>query len=203
MSSVQQPASLGLPARVIAVNARGTMPQHHSTSHVSASARLHTQDEEGTRALGERLGHLCVAGDVILLEGNLGAGKTVIAQGIARGLGVLGVVNSPTFTLIKEYAGRLPLYHFDLYRLEDASEAAELGLDEYLEQHGVCVLEWAERAAALWPADYLLARLTATSDQEREVELRGVGVRGVALCEDLAAGSAGETSDPASSGEAS
>jgi tRNA threonylcarbamoyladenosine biosynthesis protein TsaE len=166
------------------------MPKPSQSSRTRASAHLISRSEDETRALGERIGRLCEPGDVILLEGDLGAGKTVLAQGIARGLGVLGVVNSPTFTLVKEYRGRVPFYHFDLYRLEDTSEAADLGMDEYLDGEGVCVVEWAERATALWPADYLLASLAALTDSERRLDLDGYGKRGAILCAEIAEPSA-------------
>jgi tRNA threonylcarbamoyladenosine biosynthesis protein TsaE len=94
------------------------------------------------------LGELLVPGDVVLLEGDLGTGKTAFTQGIGRGLQVTQTINSPTFTILKEYTGRLPLYHFDLYRVECPEEFSLLGFDDYLAGNGVCVVEWAERAEA-------------------------------------------------------
>src|ERR1051326_778967 len=104
-----------------------------------------------TQRLGARLGELLRGGDLLLLDGDLGTGKTTLTQGLAEGLGVRNVVSSPTFTLLKEYEGRLPLYHFDLYRLDDATEILDLGFEEYFESGGVCVVEWAYKAEHLWP----------------------------------------------------
>src|ERR1700694_663949 len=101
-----------------------------------------------TQALAARLAQRLEAGDVIWLSGDLGAGKTSFTQGLGRGLDIDVPINSPTFVLIREYAGRLPLYHIDLYRLNDAREVAALGLPDYLAGNGVCVLEWAERLDA-------------------------------------------------------
>jgi len=119
-----------------------------------------THSESETRRLGECLGGLLRAGDVLLLSGELGAGKSVLARGIARGMGVKGAVPSPTFTLMNVYAGqRFPLYHMDLYRLEDAMELWESGLEEYIGGDGVAVIEWPERAIELMPARHLAAEL--------------------------------------------
>ena len=112
------------------------------------TVELRSDSPDQTRLLGERLGGLLQAGDVVLLHGTLGAGKTALTQGIGRGLGVTETVNSPTFTLLKEHAGRLPLYHFDLYRLDDPAEVETLGFEQYFEGDGVCVVEWAERGEA-------------------------------------------------------
>ena len=101
-----------------------------------------------TQALAARLAQQLEAGDVIWLSGELGAGKTTFTQGLGRGLDIAVPINSPTFVLIREYVGRLPLYHIDLYRLSDAREVAALGLSDYLAGDGVCVLEWAERLDA-------------------------------------------------------
>lgn len=146
-----------------------------------AGGALVSHSDRETHRIGERLGALCQAGDVVLLEGALGAGKTALTQGIGRGLGVAVVINSPTFTLVKEYAGRLPLYHFDLYRLDDEDEVLDLGVDEYLEGDGVCVVEWADRAPGVWPPSHLRIRLVVTGSHERRLELEGCGERGAAL----------------------
>lgn len=108
-----------------------------------------------THNLARRLGALVVPGTVLVLAGPLGAGKTSFVQGLAKGMGVQGIVNSPTFTIIKEYSGRLPLYHFDFYRLQASEELWELGFDEYLRGGGVCALEWGERFMELLPRDHL------------------------------------------------
>lgn len=114
----------------------------------------HSVDE--TQALGAELGRILKAGDVIGLQGDLGAGKTNFVQGIARGLDVTEDVNSPTFILANEYyTGGLPLYHIDAYRVENAAEADAFGLDDYLNGDGVTVIEWAERVRAALPHDIL------------------------------------------------
>lgn len=97
---------------------------------------------EDTDALAARIAEKLKGGEVILLNGNLGAGKTTFTKGLAKALGVDEVVTSPTFTFMKEYHGRLDLYHFDMYRVEDEDELYELGLNEYLYMRGVCVIEW-------------------------------------------------------------
>jgi tRNA threonylcarbamoyladenosine biosynthesis protein TsaE len=146
---------------------------------------LISHSERDTRRIGERLGALCQPGDLILLVGDLGAGKTALAQGIGRGLGITTTVNSPTFTLIKEYPGRLPLYHVDLYRLDDPDAVLALGLDDYLDGDGVVVVEWADRAQSFWPPRWLRLRLVATGLHERSLYLEGCGTRGQALYQSL------------------
>lgn len=139
-----------------------------------------------TRALGEQLGALVAPGDIVLLHGDLGAGKTAFTQGLGRGLGVTDVINSPTFTILKEYMGRIPLYHFDLYRIEQPSELLSLGFDEYFSDAGVCVVEWAERgesmqSEAAWPDDVLRIRFVTLSPERRLLRCTAEGVRGHAL----------------------
>jgi tRNA threonylcarbamoyladenosine biosynthesis protein TsaE len=161
-----------------------------------------SHSDRQTRQIGERLGGLCQPGDLILLEGGLGSGKTTLAQGIGRGLGVGRPINRPTFTLVKEYGGRLPLYHFDFYRLEDPAEVADLGLDEYLDGDGVCVVEWADRAAPLWPERCLRIRLAAMGPRTRRLCLEGIGARGRALCQALRRALGKEIGDAAPDEEA-
>lgn len=134
-----------------------------------------------TQRLGARLGELLHGGELLLLDGDLGTGKTSLTQGIAEGLGVRQVVSSPTFTLLKEYEGRLPLYHFDLYRLDDAAEILDLGFEEYFSSGGVCVVEWANKAEALWPDEHLRIRLKMVSETKRGVLLSGQGARYIDL----------------------
>ena len=98
---------------------------------VTPGVALHSKSATDTHRLGALLGALLQPGDVVLLEGSLGAGKTALTQGIGAGMGVGGAINSPTFTLLKEYEGRLPLYHFDLYRIEDPEELFALGFEDY------------------------------------------------------------------------
>ena len=114
-----------------------------------------THSAEETQELGRRLGAAAQVGDLILLEGGLGAGKTTLAQGIAWGAGVTGYAHSPTFVIVHEYAGRIPLYHVDLYRIEEGDlEAHDLGIEEMLAD-GACMVEWSEKAPAVFTADPL------------------------------------------------
>ena len=113
---------------------------------------LETFSEEETRALGKRLGKTAVPGEVICLDGDLGVGKTVFAQGFAEGLGIEGPVASPTFTIVQSYGrGRLPFYHMDVYRLEDEDELEAIGGSEMLDGDGVCLVEWGSRTGGLMP----------------------------------------------------
>jgi tRNA threonylcarbamoyladenosine biosynthesis protein TsaE len=155
--------------------------QVSSSSTPPAPVELVSHSDRETHRIGARLGAACEPGDLILLEGGLGAGKTALAQGIGQGLGISTTINSPTFTLVKEYRGRLPFYHFDLYRLADVNAVAELGIEDYLTGDGVCVVEWAERAAPLWPDDGLRIRVAVTGPHERRLRLEAIGLRGEAL----------------------
>jgi len=130
-----------------------------------------------THRLGARLGELLQGGELLLLDGDLGSGKTTLTQGIAQGLGIYGVVSSPTFTLLKEYEGRICLYHFDLYRLDDPAEVLELGFEEYFSGNGVCVVEWANKAEGIWPQEQMRIQLKMVSDTKRGLILTGLGAR--------------------------
>ena len=119
---------------------------------------LHTHEE--TFGLGKALANALEAGDILLLEGDLGAGKTTLTPGLAEGLGVEDYVNSPTFVLINEYyGGRLNLYHMDLYRVEEEEQLYDLGLEEYLFGNGVCVIEWPDIAMSFLPDNYATLHL--------------------------------------------
>jgi len=127
---------------------------------------------ESTQDLGRTIGEQASAGDVILLTGELGAGKTCLTQGIALGLGVEVYVRSPTFVLMTRHQGRLTLHHVDLYRMGSPAEAWDLGLDEQLFGEGICVIEWADRAAELFPEDCLWIDLKYGQDPDsREIAL--------------------------------
>jgi tRNA threonylcarbamoyladenosine biosynthesis protein TsaE len=131
---------------------------------------------EQTQELGARLGKIVQAGDVIALQGDLGAGKTNFVQGLARGLGITEDVNSPTFILANEYlSGRLALYHIDAYRVQDAAEAKGFGLDDYLYGDGVTVVEWAERVRAALPRDVLWIRFAYRDETTRALFVTAVG----------------------------
>ncbi|MCU1282046.1 MAG: tRNA ((37)-N6)-threonylcarbamoyltransferase complex ATPase subunit type 1 TsaE [bacterium] len=126
-----------------------------------------------TQRLGERLGRVLAAGDVVALVGELGAGKTSFVQGLARGLGIAGRVASPSFTIVNEHEGRVPLYHVDFYRLEDADELRHIGFDEYFTRGGVVVVEWADRFPRALPAERLDVRIEITGANERRLYLEG------------------------------
>ncbi|MFC1948849.1 tRNA (adenosine(37)-N6)-threonylcarbamoyltransferase complex ATPase subunit type 1 TsaE [Chloroflexota bacterium] len=130
---------------------------------------------EETQKLGMRIGGLTLPGDVFLLVGELGAGKTCLTQGIAWGLGIEEYALSPSFVIMRELYGRLPLYHIDLYRLDNIEESLDLGLDDYLYGEGVCVVEWAEKALSILPSEYLLIRIDYLSDTGRKLKMEPSG----------------------------
>jgi len=138
---------------------------------------LVTASPEETRELGRRLGELANAGDVFLMTGDLGSGKTCLTQGIARGLGVQETALSPTFVIMREMRGRLRLYHVDLYRLDRLEETQDLGLDDYFYGEGVSVVEWAEKAMGLMPPETMLVEIEYVSDTERRLRLKPKGNR--------------------------
>ncbi|MGX2957997.1 tRNA (adenosine(37)-N6)-threonylcarbamoyltransferase complex ATPase subunit type 1 TsaE [Peribacillus sp. JNUCC 23] len=123
------------------------------------------------------------AGDVLALEGDLGAGKTAFTKGLAKGLGVKRNVNSPTFTIIKEYMGRLPLYHMDVYRVSEEEE--DLGFDEYFEGEGVTVVEWAHLIQEQLPEEILTIQIFRLGDSKRRIVLQPSGTRYVELCKEI------------------
>ncbi len=132
---------------------------------------------EETHRLGYHLGEVAQPGDIYLLSGNLGVGKTCLTQGIAWGLGSKEYALSPTFVLMREIQGRFPLYHIDLYRLDRIEEISDLGLDDYLYGQGLCVIEWAEKGLSVLPAEHLLIKIDYLSDTERSFELNPHGKR--------------------------
>jgi tRNA threonylcarbamoyladenosine biosynthesis protein TsaE len=139
-----------------------------------------THSASQTFHLGERLGHLLQAGDVLCMQGDLGSGKTCLTQGIAVGLGVSGTVSSPTFVLINEYPPRDKgpcLYHVDLYRIESSAEAFALGLEDYIYDEGVTVIEWAERAKDIMPAERLWISLCYMDYSKRSLLFEAAGQR--------------------------
>jgi tRNA threonylcarbamoyladenosine biosynthesis protein TsaE len=159
-----------------------------SATRPSPQVELRSTSPDQTQRLGALLGRLAQAGDILLLQGELGSGKTALAQGLGRGLGVRDVINSPTFTILKEYRGRLPLYHFDLYRIEDPEELLALGFEDYFGGDGVCVVEWPERGETdsgdggpLWPSDWLRIELEKQPGDQRTLRCTSAGSRGQAL----------------------
>ena len=137
--------------------------------------RIHIANEKDTEKLGENIGQKVQPGTVIALIGDLGTGKTTLTKSIARGLGVTETVTSPTFNIIREYkSGKLPLYHFDVYRIGDPDEMFELGYEEYFYGDGVCVVEWADIIEELLPEDAVVITIDrGASDEEREYEIEG------------------------------
>jgi tRNA threonylcarbamoyladenosine biosynthesis protein TsaE len=138
---------------------------------------LTSRSPEQTRKIGARLGELAQAGDVFLLVGELGAGKTCLTQGIARGLDIGDYTLSPSFVIMREFYGRLPLYHIDLFRLDHLEEIEDLGLDDYLYGSGVCVVEWAEKGLGLLPTEHLLIRIRYLNDTKRSFCFKANGRR--------------------------
>ncbi|MCM3598643.1 tRNA (adenosine(37)-N6)-threonylcarbamoyltransferase complex ATPase subunit type 1 TsaE [Metabacillus idriensis] len=145
---------------------------------------VRTNSPEVTTKLAVRLGELVNPGDVITLEGDLGAGKTTFTKGLAKGMGIRKNVNSPTFTIMKEYRdGRLPLYHMDVYRMEDSEE--DLGFDEFFEGEGVTVVEWAHLIQEQLPPDRLGIRILRVEDESREIIFEPIGDHYIGLCKEL------------------
>lgn len=134
-----------------------------------------THNEIETEALGETLARRLGAGDVVAYRGDLGAGKTAFTRGLARGLGCAGRVTSPTFTVVNEYEGRLPLFHFDLYRLEGEDALYDIGWEDYLDRGGVCAVEWSERAETALPREtvWVSIRRCAESEDWRRITIEG------------------------------
>lgn len=145
---------------------------------------FYTDSPEETEEFAKRLASRLQPSDVILLEGDLGAGKTTFTKGLAKGLGITRVVKSPTFTIIKEYKGDLPLYHMDVYRLEESCE--DLGFDEYFEGDGVTVVEWASMIEDFLPKEYLEIQINHEGELNRSIQLLPIGERYNKLCKELA-----------------
>ena len=146
---------------------------------------LTSHSPEQTQQVGYAIGALARAGDLILLVGELGAGKTCLTQGIAWGLGFDGYVASPSFMLVREHQGRVNLYHIDFYRLDDIEEIAELGIDDYLYGEGVCVVEWAEKALDLLPSEHLLIKFEHLAKNERRLYFEPKGKRYIEMLAQL------------------
>lgn len=136
-----------------------------------------TNSEAETEALGGRLARLLQRRSVVACFGGLGAGKTAFIRGLARGLGVEQPVTSPTFTIVNEYAGRLPLFHFDLYRLGGPEELFDIGWEEYLDRGGICAVEWSERAADALGDCIRVEFSKGESDGQRVIEISGGGLK--------------------------
>ena len=140
--------------------------------------QVETYGPEETFRFGEMLGSKAVPGTVICLDGDLGVGKTVLVKGFAKGLGVTERVSSPTFTIVQEYEGRIPFFHFDVYRIEDSSEMDEIGFDDYLGREGACLIEWADNIRECIPENALWIRL------EKELD-KGTDYRKITVLEQI------------------
>lgn len=132
-----------------------------------------TRSREETVNLGEKIAKSLKSGDVVALSGPLGAGKTTLIQGIAKGLGIHNYVTSPTFTLINEFKGKLDLYHVDLYRLNDVSEAEDIAIEEYFERNGITVIEWAEKIKDILPDNVKHIDIKILGDEKRDIKTKG------------------------------
>lgn len=131
-----------------------------------------------TEKLGQQIGKVLKEGDILCLNGDLGAGKTTLTKSIGIGLGVEEYITSPTFSLINEYRGRLPVYHFDVYRLENIDELDDLGFDEYFFGEGVCIIEWAEKIEKMLPREIIVLDIEKGEDiDKRIVSITGSGDR--------------------------
>ena len=139
--------------------------------------KLISHSPEQTQRLGVSIGELALPGDIFLLVGSLGTGKTCLTQGIAWGLNIKEYTLSPSFVIMRELYGRLPLYHIDLYRLDHIEEIEDLGLDDYLYGNGVCVVEWAEKGLSVLPPEHLMIQISYLADTERSFQLKPSGKR--------------------------
>lgn len=137
-----------------------------------------TNNADETYKVGEKLGKIALPGNILTLSGDLGVGKTVFAKGFARGLGIDDPITSPTFTILQEYiTGRIPLYHFDVYRVSDPEEMYEVGFDDYLYGNGVCLIEWAELIKENLPANIISINITKDDPKlydHRRIEISGL-----------------------------
>ncbi|HLG61794.1 MAG TPA: tRNA (adenosine(37)-N6)-threonylcarbamoyltransferase complex ATPase subunit type 1 TsaE [Ktedonosporobacter sp.] len=165
----------------------------HSQDGTICTLDVISHSSAQTQRLGMRLGELLRGGELLLLDGQLGTGKTTFTQGLATGLNITEVVNSPTFTLLKEYPARrsspqvqgaqgrpdhhLALYHFDLYRLDDPEEIVDLGFEDYFYGSGACVVEWAEKADVVWPVENMRIRMKMLSETKRGLLFIATGER--------------------------
>jgi tRNA threonylcarbamoyladenosine biosynthesis protein TsaE len=173
------------PSPAAAWKADEFVPLERLFTGMQRSIAVHNLEE--TDRLGRRLGERLFPGAVVALVGQLGAGKTNLVRAVAVGLGIANpdVVSSPTFVLIQEYDARLPIYHFDAYRLNAEAEFAELGVHEYFAGAGVCLVEWADKVAGVLPADRLEIRMAITGPESRRIEIEARGERYVELLEGL------------------
>ncbi len=160
----------------------GKSKNHNSNN----SLTLISKKPEETRKIGKKIGSLLKRGDLIALNGDLGAGKTCFVQGIASGINCSDKVSSPSFSIIKEYSGRLPIYHFDLYRLNQAEEIEELGYEEYFYGDGIVLIEWADKIKKYLPKELLLVKIKIEEEYcTRKIIFKPIGKRYIKLVEGL------------------
>ena len=134
--------------------------------------KIHTDSAEETFEFAKQYSETLQGGEVLCMYGDLGAGKTLFAQGLAAGLGIDGYISSPTFTIVNEYEGRLPLYHFDVYRIADPDEMYETGFDDYISGNGLCLIEWAELIQDIIPLPY--TKVTIVRDSHNPATGRNI-----------------------------
>src|SRR5262249_14778520 len=149
----------------------------YASRAMPASATIHVSDPIATTMLGHQLGGQLFSGAIVALIGPLGAGKTHLVRAIAEGLDIADsrIVSSPTFVLIQEYSARVPIYHFDAYRLRSPADFLDLGVHEYLAADGVCLVEWADRVEGGLPREQLRITITITGETERRLLVEGIG----------------------------
>ena len=131
-----------------------------------------------TETFGEKFAQKVYPGMVIAMYGDLGAGKTAFVRGLARGMGIRTRVTSPTFSIVNEYTGCIPLYHFDMYRLSSAEELFDIGWEDYMRKKGVCVVEWAENVAEIFENDVVRVNIRRISENSREISVLGLDIGG-------------------------
>ncbi len=140
--------------------------------------KIKTKSESETKTIGYKLGKLLKNGDILCLTGDLGAGKTTMTSAISKGLNIEDYITSPTFTIVKEYKGRYPLYHFDVYRIEDSEEMYDIGFEEYIYSDGVVIIEWANNIKDILPEDRLEISMRRTeTEDERDIDFLPFGNR--------------------------
>lgn len=148
---------------------------------------LTVENLQETQALGRRLGKLLSAGDMICMNGDLGAGKTAFVQAVAEGIGVAEDVTSPTYTIINEYEGPVPVYHFDVYRILELEEMYDIGYEEYFFGEGICLVEWADQVRELLPDERLWIEITRVDEHRRRFVFEPSGDRYEKLLKELVA----------------
>ena len=132
-----------------------------------------TKSEQETEALGARLAGALCGGSVVAMFGDLGSGKTALVRGMARGMGIDALVNSPTFTIVNEYVGLRSLFHFDMYRLGSADELYDIGWEDYLARNGVCAVEWSENVEEAFEGDEVIITFRKLDETTREITIEG------------------------------